>query len=44
VHIREKYLKIYDLVWCIIKVYGAIPTLRIWSVPTLLHIYCMLKK
>ncbi len=43
-HIREEYLKIYDLVWCIIKVYGALPTLCIRPMPTLLHMYCMLKK
>lgn len=36
-HIREEYLKIYDLVWCIIKVYGALPTLCIRPMPTLLH-------
>lgn len=43
-HIRQKCFKMYGLVQSIIKIYGALPTPRIWSAPALLHIYGLVKE
>lgn len=43
-HIRLKCFEMYGLVQSIIKIYGALPTPRMWPAPTLLHIHGLVEK